>query len=340
MTPCTVLYFDENYDLGSTSIPSNYIKVDLVHAVRALVSSRSSVLELPEPLWIRFLPTTAVLALAWRASGLVRRRPRRIVSYAIENNDVDTLLWGDRRMPSWLTNLMKGAIRFYINRSVDRIAFGSQGAAETYESLHLSRSIETRVIDELPSASAPTTAGQANSAIFVGAFEKRKGIMQLMSAWPEVEQAVPNAVLTLVGVGALTTELEAWCSRHPDSRRLVGQLQHDEVRNTISDHAVLVAPSVRSGRWREQIGLPIVEGLSAGLTIVTTKDSGLSSWLGDHGHRVLETRYLQQNLGSAIVDAFDNRIPVDVVQSELPDVPARIEADHWLHHDVEARNQK
>jgi glycosyltransferase involved in cell wall biosynthesis len=89
-----------------------------------------------------------------------------------------------------------------------------------------------------------------------------------------------------------------------------------------------VLPSQPSATWREQVGLPIVEGLSYGCTIVTTTETGLAGWLSEHGHRVVAADADDGELAAAVAAALLN--PVEDVVASLPDHDGRLAADAWM----------
>ncbi len=157
-------------------------------------------------------------------------------------------------------------------------------------------------------------------ALFVGELDDRKGILDVMSAWPSVEDAMPEAVLTVVGGGQYAELVQRWCAERPGTRVFCGFLSHEDTGRHFTDAAVLLAPSRRSGRWREQIGLPVVEALSAGLTVVTTDETGLAHWLLGEGHTVLPEKELGSQLGVAITDALRSPISRDKVLESLPSI--------------------
>jgi glycosyltransferase involved in cell wall biosynthesis len=98
------------------------------------------------------------------------------------------------------------------------------------------------------------------------------------------------------------------------------------------EHAsILVAPSLREGRWREQVGNPILEALATGTTVVTTTETGIADWLLDHGHHVIRPAHLRERLGPAIIDALQQPLPIDRVLASLPTEDGRALADAWLH---------
>lgn len=335
MTPALTLYFAEKYDLGATPLSSCFVKVSLFQALKFIAKTTGRVLEVPEPLWLRFLPKTAVLAVVWKASGIVLRQRREVVTYSIENNDLASLISPRRRPPRLMLKLTGWCLGTLLRLTIDRIAFGSSAAERLYQSLPGVKQIASRRIEELPTAKVAEglsfSSATSLRAIFVGELDHRKGIEHVMSAWSAVEEARSDAHITIVGNGRLAPEVETWCLAQPASRSFAGFVQHDQVPALLSSAEVLVAPSLREGRWREQIGLPIVEALSIGLTVVTTDETGLAQWLSDHGHSVIPEKDVDSQLAEALLTALDNPLERSEVLRALPKVAGRIAADVWLH---------
>lgn len=331
MVPAITLYFTEKYDLGATSLNSTFIKLSLPQAVRYLMRSQALILEVPEPLWVRFLPKNVVLLTVWKLSGRLQRRHRLAVTYAIENNDLKNLLTPKVRLPNIVARLVGSLIGVFTSATIDRIAYGSAGSMTVYHSLTGVRGIPYQLIQELPAAAETVTSATNQRAIFIGELDHRKGVLDLMGAWPGVESALPGAVLTIVGAGPHSEVVSAWCRERPASRLFKGFLPHDEVKQSLQHADVLVAPSRRAGRWREQIGLPITEAISHGLTIVTTDETGLAPWLAATGHTVIQEGRVNQELRSALINTLKNQLSRDVIIDALPLISGRIEADKWLH---------
>lgn len=334
MTPATTLYFDEKYDLGQTALSSSFRKVNFTQALKFLASSDASTLEVPEPLWLRFLPKNIVLISCWKAFGVLRGRKRTTVTYAIENNELNNLLSPRKRLPNSVLRLAERGLGFLVRRLIDRIAYGSSAAASLYESLGGVDTIPSALIEELPAPAATDNEPQPSGrqeALFIGELDNRKGIAHLMLAWPKVEQALPSARLTIAGSGRLSQEVEAWCQLRPTSRVYAGFVQHEATPALLNASTVLLAPSCRDGRWREQIGLPIVEALAAGLTVVTTDETGLAQWLAENGHFVISSGEITGDLATASEKALLSPLPNDEVRGSLPSVAGRIRADSWLH---------
>lgn len=333
MLPGTTLYFSRKYDLGATPPGHQFVQVSLLQAIVRVARSRAQKLELPEPLWLRYYPGNFVLGVVWRASGLLRGTRRSASAYSIENNDVDALLFSGRSVPAPVRKIAVAAFGLTARAVYGRLAYGSDGARETYESIPFLRGVTSRTFLELPAPrSSVNDEGQPGRAVFVGRLEDRKGIERLMDAWPAVEEAVPGAVIEIVGDGPLSDDVEDWCHQNESQRVASGALDHATVLRRLEAASVLVAPSQRDGRWREQIGLPISEALSTGLTVVTTSETGLADWLRSTGHYVVSAdRGDFSALSGAIIRALEYPLDRASVLGTLPSTLGRIEADAWLN---------
>ncbi|MFP3393480.1 glycosyltransferase family 4 protein, partial [Brevibacillus sp. SIMBA_076] len=120
-------------------------------------------------------------------------------------------------------------------------------------------------------------------AAFLGAFEERKGLPLLLAAWPLVRERRPDARLLVMGKGALEV-LAREAVAIDASIELLVDPSRDTISGALAGAKALVLPSQRRPRWREQVGLPIVEGLAAGCVVVTTSETGLADWLTEEGH--------------------------------------------------------
>jgi glycosyltransferase involved in cell wall biosynthesis len=336
MTPALTLYFDEKYDLGTTPIPRSFRRVSMFRCLYILVRSDAAVLEVPEPLWLRFAAKNLMLLAVWKISGLVRLRRRVSVTYAIENNDLGRLLWPSGKSYPLIEKCARVGAGALIRLTLDRIAFGSAASRDLYLSFTGVHGVPHNLIEELPgrqdaASFAGYPAKSRARAIFLGVLDDRKGVLELMKAWPAVERAVPDAVVTVVGNGKHAEAVSSWCSELPGSRIFAGFVQNKDVLPLLAESDVVVAPSRRAGRWREQIGLPIIEGLSVGLTVVTTDETGLADWLRERGHVVIPESSVQCDLAAELISALRSPLHREDVLAALPDLPGRIVADAWLH---------
>lgn len=337
-TPAELLYLDVNYDLAGTDLVPGIERVTLTGALRRFLTTPATTLEVPEPLWMRFWPKHVLLAAGFRAAGALRRRRHRVVTYAMENNDLATLVGGRRGVPGVVVRLVALLVGVVARLTLDRIAFASDAARATYAALPLTAAIEQSSTLELPRPDDQSVDATPLTCVFVGAMESRKGLPELMHAWPAVERAVPGATIVLVGPGPLEPLATEWAASSPSTRRVTGRLPYAAGAALLRSSAVLVAPSVPDGRWREQIGLPIKEALAAGLTVVTTDQTGLAGWLRDHGHAVVDTGGpdFVRRLARAVAGALRAPLDREQVRDALPERDGRLSADAWLHG-IEAR---
>jgi glycosyltransferase involved in cell wall biosynthesis len=105
--------------------------------------------------------------------------------------------------------------------------------------------------------------------LFSGSFIRRKGVDLLASAFTRLLAEGFDARLHLVGAGPLRQFLEGKCG--PIRKNVVfhGFKQWDELASVYAEADILCAPSRYDG-W----GLVVVEGLAAGLPVISTDRTG------------------------------------------------------------------
>lgn len=330
LAPATIYFRTRRFDFDDDQASG----LDLRHATRlgvaaALVRHPPEVLELNEPLMLTALPGAFLAALAVRFGGLLRRRRTTIVSYAIENRDPFVGRVPPRRR---LRRALDRGMARTLTRQLDRVAFGTEGAEALYRRL-LGRpltGVRTACIPALPAAcSCPAAEADPTLVLFVGAFEARKGLEPLLKAWPQVVAHRPEAHLVLVGGGPLLPRAEQAARTLPGVTVVVtpprSEVHGWQRRATV---AVLLSQATRS--WREQVGLPIVEGLAHGCEVVTTDQTGLAAWLAAHGHAVLDCDADPEAVADAVVARLDTPRPAARVIADLPSEDGRLAADSWL----------
>jgi glycosyltransferase involved in cell wall biosynthesis len=324
----TVIFVSRYSDLDEDSVWPNSRQVRRSLAWLWAWRGDWRVVELPEPLWLRALPLTVSVGIAVRLADVVRRRRTRVVTYAMENNDPAALLRG---IPRPLHRTVGLVIRWLGELVYDRIAFASPAALGCYRA---SRTLPTRstiaLFEDLPEARLePAGRERARRMAVVGALEPRKGVRDLLVAWRESDLASLGWELALAGSGPLAAQV-AGAAELDQSIAALGRLDRADVRKLLSDSAVVVLPSRREGRWREQIGLSIVEGLEHGCHIVATPDTGLADWLRRNGHTTLPDQFSTADLGRALREVAESRLRPEMVWRSLPPVGGRLAAEDWM----------
>ncbi len=329
LSPAAIVYRVRRYDFDDALAEGlELVQASPLEAAKLLRRSRLEALEINEPLMTSSLPASA---LAVFAATFARRRRPSIVTYAIGNADPFVA-----PAPSWKRRLrwrLQRLLLGYVWRRTDAIAYGTQGARDVYEQLLPSRpEMRSTLIPALPVSAAPATADRRERVTFLGAFVPRKGVALLLEAWPLVTAQRPHASLSLVGKGSLIEDVRAFAAAH-DRVDVVEDPPRARIRDILETSLVLVLPSQPSPTWREQVGLPIVEALERGCSIVTTTETGLAPWLTEHGHGVIAGDADASALAAAIIGQIDAGDRSAEISASLPLQDGRLAADNWLFGD-------
>lgn len=326
----TVLYSQRRYDFDTAlAARVGARRAGTAGAFWYTLTHDIDVLEVAEPLLVRAAPRSLAAIIGARIRTGIRRTHVDVVSYAIENKDPRD---GMTSLPI-RARLKLRAQRLFVRAvwtRLDRVAFGTSQAQELYRRLLGNTRAVQRLIPALPVAE-PVRADDRRAPVvtFLGEFSERKGFPLVVDAWQTVAHEVPEARLVLIGKGD-----------GADSARALGlsddrvRVEIDPPRSTIfgllAESKVLTLPSRPRPRWREQVGLPIVEGLGNGCLIVTSDETGLAQWLDAHGHEVVPASADVDALAAAMVRALrSERTPAEV-SADLPERDGRAEAERWI----------
>lgn len=108
--------------------------------------------------------------------------------------------------------------------------------------------------------------------LYLGAWLERKGIEDLVVAWPLVHRKFPSASLTLAGMrldpSALLANFDQSCH---SSVSVIPDLPREGIGSLLCAHDALILPS-----WFEGMPLVALEGAAAGMAIVATDIPGIN----------------------------------------------------------------
>jgi glycosyltransferase involved in cell wall biosynthesis len=339
MVPARMLYTGTRYDFDEALVdPSEPpVLVGRFGVLRELLRRHHDVVEVTEPAMITRAGFLLVQLLAVRARDLVDRRRTMIVTYCIGNADPALEVRARWHLPLPVARVAVTALVRILVRLTDRLAFGTTGSRQLYEDLVGPGRLEgrARTFEALPSAcpcgvdAADGASGPTRRVLFLGAFAERKGIGPTLAAWDVLRAEDREAELLLVGTGPLESEVRRWAADRAEVSVLLDP-PRPEVHRALRASDVLVLLSQRRGHWREQIGLPVLEGLAHGCEIVVTTETGLAPWLADHGHEVLPPTAAAAEVAAAIEAALDRARTRTGSLDALPDEDQRIVADRWL----------
>jgi glycosyltransferase involved in cell wall biosynthesis len=332
----TIIYRSTRYDFHHEFTADLDVRqAGSIRAAWLLWRSRVTRLEINEPLMLSSVEGAALAILGLRTRSAFDRRPVSIVCYAMENADpflrpVAPTILGRLRMAR------KKVLARFIWNQLDRLVFATEAAEETYDNAFPARSahlVQTR-IPALPAPCSCPDAGDSRSphVVFVGGLIERKGFPLVLEAWPEVRKRIPDARLTILGKGALERDALDAAERDATIELLIDP-ERAEIHRQLRRSRVLVLPSQPTTAWREQVGLPIMEGLAHGCAIVTTTETGLAKWLNEHGHGVIPPGSPAVVLADALTEALLAGRSAEDVLADLPAVDGRLGADAWLFGD-------
>jgi len=102
--------------------------------------------------------------------------------------------------------------------------------------------------------------------LFVGNLTPRKGIIYLVKAFNKISSIYKNINLTIVGKGPLKSLIK----KNPIKINLIDSLPHDQILKLMKQQDIFIFPSLFEG-----FGLVISEAMSAGMLVMSTKNTAL-----------------------------------------------------------------
>lgn len=339
----TVIFQKRSYDFDDALLENvDARELGTLATAGLILTSRSTTIELNEPLTVGLWPKLLTYALAIRVARALGRGPETVTTYAIENADVAGSLQsflGRKRLGFLPAGPPAHHLGLFIMQSVDKIAFGTHGAFDTYNDLNLlgdNRHLRFRVIEQLPS---PCRCSKEQSVrrterkfdlCFVGSFEARKGVLETLQLFSDLERLSESPLrFKIVGKGPEEEAVRSWCA-HRDNVSLQVDPPRSAIHEALRQSVALILLSQRKDSWREQVGLPILEALAHGCRVVSTAETGLADWLRNNGHLVLPSPATSGVVESLLAFLAADDPSEDEVLASLPKRHGRIVAASWL----------
>lgn len=283
--------------------------------IRGIRNPEVDLIEVAEPMWISEWPRHfAAVILARLTRSCTRRGSLVVATYAIENLDWQsrfTLPFLDRwpRGNRIFATVARTILDITASISLDVIVFGSPGAKANYLASMPLTTRSTRhllLLDELNSCPCINIEqyehGLHRRVLFIGENSDRKGIDILLDAWNHVQKCSPPDVEWELRVAGPGFEDSAF-----DCPTIIfeGRLPRHEVYDRLAEADVVVLPSRRVKRWREQKGLPIIEGLRHGCRVVTTSETGLADLISNRDDVWIASPDSSKELADALLKALN-----------------------------------
>lgn len=172
----TGLFYGIKWDMRDGDVPNNAHAVSIWKACLGVALYAQSAVEVPEPLWLRELPRTAVVALSAKLGGVIRRKPVRVVSYAIENAEFAELV-GNVPCHRFVRLVLGAFLKLYLRYAVDFVVFGTPGAQKAYAAIRPGTE-RYPVILELPASRGAETRSR-QGLVFLGETSLARVLMWL-----------------------------------------------------------------------------------------------------------------------------------------------------------------
>ena len=337
MAPAEVVFHRtrSDYDESLTDPLAAPRRAGRLGVVARLVRRPYDVVEVNEPVMVQRWPDLLAQIAAIRLRGVFSRRRGRVVAYCIGLTDPAEELSRRSRLPPRLTRPIARIVMTVLVGGMDRLAFGTTDARELYASYVPAARLDrvSRTFEALPAPcaclEARTDRRQPDTLVFLGAFDERKGIERLMPAWDELRARDGDARLHVIGAGPLAAEVAEWASRRAEVTLAIDP-PRPSIHRILRESTALVLLSQPVGAWREQVGLPIVEALGHGCEVIASSETGLATWLAEHGHAVVDPLVAPTELADVIAAVLRAPRPPETVLSDLPSSDQRIAADGWL----------
>ncbi len=152
---------------------------------------------------------------------------------------------------------------------------------------------------------------------YVGAFESRKGVLELAKAWPQIAAAVPDAHLILCGKGSREEEMKSILG---DAPRVKWLGYRKDVSGILKALDILILPSHVEGAPNV-----VLEAMAAGVPVVATAVSGTPELMRDG----IEGALVGDRDGPALVAAVTRLASDPVARSRMADAGRRRVAERF-----------
>lgn len=142
----------------------------------------------------------------------------------------------------------------------------------------------------------------SHQAIFLGFIGHRKGIYDLLAAWQEVVQRVPDAVLLIGGNGEIERARDMARGYGIErSVKFLGWISAEQRGGLLNSSSIYVLPS-----YNEGLPMGILEAMASSVSVVTTPVGGIPELIVNGMNGVLVAPGEPLKLAEAIVKLFED----------------------------------
>ncbi len=159
--------------------------------------------------------------------------------------------------------------------------------------------------------------------LFVGRLSLQKGVETLISALPEVLNAIPNAKLIIVGEGNLKKSLQKFSEINgvEKSVRFTGFVNEKNLSELYENASIFVSPSVF-----EPFGITILDAAECGVPIIATENTGALEVFGKSSIITVPAQNRKELAEKIIAILLDEKKQKELALSAKKDLE---KADDW-----------
>lgn len=117
--------------------------------------------------------------------------------------------------------------------------------------------------------------------LFAGRLHPEKGVFILIDAFALLHRQMPAARLIFAGDGPARRALESKIEslELADCVTFTGMVKHREMPRLVQQADVLCAPSLTTRKWAEQVGSSMLQAMSCGVPVVSTRSGAIPEYV-------------------------------------------------------------
>lgn len=133
-----------------------------------------------------------------------------------------------------------------------------------------------------PEGDRAELAGDVQRVIlFVGRIHKMKGVFDLLAAFRQIADRVPDVTLVFIGSGPAEAALQQQCQRNGlgERVRFLGTVKNRYIASYMRRASIFVSPARTTWLWAEQIGMTMIQALGCGVPVVSTTSGSIGEFI-------------------------------------------------------------
>jgi len=219
--------------------------------------------------------------------------------------------WHDRTKVLYFRHALRAALR-----RADAVVVPSRFTKERLEAL-TSPQVPVHVVyhgvEGVPRVDHRLGRLPRRSLVVVGTLEPRKNLSRVIEAFDRLADAEADVVLRLIGKrgwGLDAFDAALARARHRERIEVLGFVPDARLAALLAEASALVYPSLEEG-----FGLPVLEGLAAGLTVVTSRGSVMEEVAG--GFAILVDPTSPEAIAEGLRAALVRSRPPEEIEAQI-----------------------